>query len=117
MEAKPRLDGPTKLRLLDEYVAMYASRVLFAHEEEAKFRKVGIVATCTGKIVPDMDVRYLERDEIVKQIDLTQPGVHGAMSLFDRAEEANAPFLLIFSDGDVLATLVRARLADDPDAE
>lgn len=110
------IDGPCKLRLLEEYVSMYSSRVLIA-QEDYTYHKVGVVAHTSGKIVPDMQISYLERDELIRMVNTQKPGVNGAMSLFDRAEESNVPFLLIFPDGDMLATLVRARLTDDPDAE
>lgn len=100
-----------KLRLLDEYAKMYASRVQVALDEFApRFQKVAVVATVGAQqqqIVPDMAVEYLERDALLGRLDTRHAGAAGALAMFDNAPKGAVPFGLIFAaDGDALMMTV-----------
>ena len=108
-------NAPQKLALLDAFVSMYASRVETARQEYmSKFIKVAVVTqvSATGRIVPDMRVEYLERDALLARLNTSQPGVVGAMSMFDRADDGEVPFGLVFDDGDAIFMLIRVELRE-----
>lgn len=101
-----------KLALLNAFVEMYSSRIQIAQEEFApRFMKVATVATAAveGRIVPDMNIEYLDRDSFLARVDTNMCGVPGAMSMFDGAEDDEVPFGLIFDDGDTI--MMRMRIA------
>ena len=100
-----------KLRLLDQFVDLYQSRVQIALEEYApRFVKVAVCARCEARIVPDMDITYLDRDALLSAVDTSRSGIGGVMALFDRAPRDEVPFVLIFADGDALCKTVRVVL-------
>tara|TARA_B110000046_G_C12894349_1_gene355756 strand:- start:232 stop:609 length:378 start_codon:yes stop_codon:yes gene_type:complete len=97
-----------KIRLLKEFTELYQSRMQIVLEEYApKFEKVAVCTRCAGKIVPDMKIEYLGRDEILARVDKSKSGVPGAMALFDNANREEIPFAVFFDDGDVLVQTMR----------
>lgn len=107
-----------KLALLDAFAAMYSSRVQLARERYAtSFVRLATVATVPvhGRIVPDMRVEYLQRDEFLSRVDTSLGGVPGAMAMIDGACEEEVPFGLIFDDGDALMMRVTVARLDRDD--
>lgn len=104
-----------KFALLDAFVAMYSSRVQVVREDFAKRHiKVATVATVAvdGRIVPDMRIEYLERDQLLRRVHTHMGGVPGAMAMFDGASDEETPIGLIFDDGDALMMRVRVHRLD-----
>ena len=107
-----------KLALLDAFAAMYSSRIQIAREDYgARYIKVATVATVPihGRIVPDMTVEYLERDQFLNRVNISMGGVPGAMAMIDGADDDEVPFGLIFDDGDTLMMRMRVARLDRHD--
>lgn len=106
--------GAHKLKLLDDFVSMYACRVQVAIDEfQSRFERVAVVSTVGrhGKIVPDMTMEYMSREQLLARANRSLPGIGGAMALFDRDAEEGIPIGLIFDDGDIILSLVTTRVA------
>ena len=103
-----------KLALLDAFAAMYSSRIQVAQDYAKRHIRVATVATVAvaGRIVPDMRVEYLERDDFLSRVDTLKGGVPGAVAMIDGAEEGEVPFGLIFDDGDALMMRMRIHRLD-----
>lgn len=106
-----------KIKLLNDFVAMYSSRVQVAKDYLKEYIRVATVATVAvrGKIVPDMRVEYLERDQFLARLDTSKGGIAGAMAMIDGASEEELPFGLIFDDGDALMMRMRIHRLDRDD--
>lgn len=106
-----------KLSLLDGFASMYASRIEGARDYASRFIKVATVGTVAvdGRIVPDMHVEYLEREQFLERVDTRRAGVPGAVSMIDSAVEDEVPFGLIFDDGDALMMKMRVARVDRND--
>lgn len=100
--------------LLDAFLAMYAPRASLAIDEwRARYRRVAVVVTVPhgGRIVPDMHVRLLERDEL-RQAAGDGAGLRGALALMDSVTDGEqACMVVIFSPEagrtDAIATTVQ----------
>ena len=103
-----------KLALLDAFAAMYSSRIQVAQEYAQKYVRVATVATVPveGRIVPDMNVEYLEREDFLSRVDTRMGGVPGAVAMIDGATDGEVPFGLIFDDGDALMMRMRIHRLD-----
>jgi hypothetical protein len=106
-----------KIKLLNDFVSMYASRIQVAKDYAKEYIRVATVTTVPihGKIIPDMCVEYLERDEVLARLDTSKGGVSGAMAMIDGASDDEVPFGLIFDDGDALMMRMRIHRLDRED--
>ena len=103
-----------KIKLLNDFVGMYSSRIQVAKDYAKEFMRVATVATVPvhGKIVPDMRVEYLERDQVLARLDTSKGGIAGAMAMIDGASDDELPIGLIFDDGDALMMRMRIHHLD-----
>jgi len=106
-----------KIKLLHDFVDMYSSRVQVAKDYAKQYIRVATVTTVPvqGKIVPDMLVEYLERDQVLARLDTNKGGIAGAMAMIDGACDDEMPIGLIFDDGDALMMRMRIHRLDRED--
>ena len=109
--------GELKIKLLNDFVSMYSSRIQVAKDYAKEYVRVATVATVPvhGRIVPDMRVEYLERDQMLSRLDTTKGGIAGAMAMIDGASDEELPIGLIFDDGDALMMRMRIHRLDRED--
>ena len=100
-------------KVLEDAVAMYASRVSVALEERKLHQHVGMFVMMDGatRVEPDMRVLCLDRQQLLERVDQRHPSVPGALALMDALHEA-VPIGVVFNDGGVMVTLVEVHDAD-----
>ena len=107
-------------KVLQDAIAMYSSRVAIAIEEKTqRCRNVGmfVVMGDAPRVVPDMRVLCLDREQVLTRCDAAHPSVAGALAMFERADADDAKggaavFGVLFADGGVLATTLAVHDAD-----
>ena len=105
-------------KVMQDAVAMYSCRITVALEERtARHRRVGtfvIMSAGATRIVPDMRVVCLTREQLLERVDLNHPSVPGAIALMDGADDALevVPFGVVFPDGGVMVTTMQIHDAD-----
>lgn len=107
-------------KILQDALLMYQGRVAIAlQERESRCAAVGMFVvmedrTSSTKIVPDMRVLCLDRNELLEKVDRSHPTVGGAISFMDRASlhSEEVPFGVLFKDGGIMATTVQVHDAD-----
>lgn len=105
-------------KVLQDAIAMYQSRVAVALEERrTKYRKVGMFLEMGGasRVVPDMRVLCLDRDQLLERVDRQHPSVSGALAMMDGAaieDASTVPFGVLFADGGTMVTTLTVHDAD-----
>ena len=101
-------DHPYKL--LQDAVEMYSPRVAVAIEQRAKHKRpVGmfVVMGDATRVVPDMKVLCLDRDQLMQRLDMSHPSAEGAVAMLGRDEEGQVAFGVLLSDGGAMATTLQ----------
>ena len=104
-------------KILSDAVTMYNSRVAIALEErKTKCRNVGMfVVVSGGRIVPDLPVLCLDREQVLARAAPGHPSLDGALSMFERTadvDERIVVFGVLLPDGGVMATTLQVHDAD-----
>ena len=109
-------------KILNDAVEMYSSRVAIAIEERrTKYRNVGMFVSLGagnrqgGRIVPDLPVYCLDREQVLERVAAGHPSVSGALSMFELTadiDEKIVVFGVLLPDGGVLATTLQVHDAD-----
>lgn len=100
-------------KVLQDAVQMYNSRVAIALEErKATCHNVGMFVDVTkaGRIVPDLPVYCLDREQVLRRAAEGHPSLAGALAMFERtadADECVVVFGVLLPDGGVLATTLQ----------
>lgn len=110
------MHGEHPQKVLQDAVEMYQSRLMIAIEQKAKYRNAGmfVVMNESPRIVPDMRVLCLDREQLLGRLDPAHASVGGAVAMFDRVDEGSAVFGVLFADGGVMATVLQVRKVDRP---
>ena len=77
-------------KLLQDAVEMYSSRVAIALEQRAKHKRpVGmfVVLGDSPRVVPDLRVLCLDRDQLRARLDMSHPSAEGAVAMVGRDED------------------------------
>lgn len=96
-------------KVLEDAIAMYSSRVAIALEQrQQRYRNTGmfVIMGEASRIVPDMQVLCLDREQLLKRIDPGHPTSAGALAMFGRTDESAVVFGVVFADRSVLATVL-----------
>lgn len=105
-------------KILTDAVQMYNSRVAIAIDERrTRRRNVGmfVVVGTAGRIVPDLPVLGLDRDQVMHRVAAGHPALDGALAMFERTLDMDEPvvvFGVLLPDGGVLATVLEVHDAD-----
>ena len=102
-------------KILSDAAAMYSARLSVAMEARQKCRNAGmsvVMGEADTRIVPDMRVLCLDRDQLAAKADTSHPTTPGALAMFDRTDETTYPFGVLFQDGSVLAMTIQLHDAD-----
>lgn len=98
-------------KVLEDAVAMYSSRVAIALEQrQQRYRNTGmfVIMGEASRIVPDMQVLCLDREQLLNRIDPAHPMSPGALAMFERTgdEDSAVVFGVVFADRSVLTTVL-----------
>ena len=108
--------GEHPQKILQDAIVMYNSRISVAiAERKERCRNAGmfVIMSESPRIVPDMRVLCLDRDQLLARIDLNHPTSSGALAMYERvSDECEAVFGVIFADGSVLATTLQVHDVD-----
>ena len=104
-------------KILNDAVAMYAGRISIAVDERTKrYKPVGLFVVMEShhtRIVPDMKVRCLEKEDLVARCDPRHPTFAGAMAMMsDESDRDAVPFGVLYPDGGVMMTTLKVFDAD-----
>lgn len=103
-------------KILRDAVEMYKSRVSVALEEnKSKCRNTGmfVVMEERTRIVPDMKVMCLDREQVMQRVTLSHPTVAGTLAMFERTgDQGSVVFGVIFADGGAMSTVLQVHDAD-----
>lgn len=104
-------------KLLQDALEMYNARVSIAvHERRHRRRHCGMFVAVEDKIVPDMRVLCLDREQLLERVDKTHESTRRAIDMFDRAagdglpsdaDSMHIPFGILLPDGGVFMTTVQ----------
>ena len=59
------------------------------------------------RVVPDMKVLCLDRDQLMQRLDMSHPSAEGAVAMLGRDEEGQVAFGVLLSDGGAMATTLQ----------
>ena len=105
-------------KILRDAVEMYHSRVLIAVEERQKRQRnagMFVVVGPAGRIVPDLRVLCLDREQLLNRMQSRHPTLDGALAMFDRTQDAEdriVVFGVLLPDGGVMCTTLQLREAN-----
>lgn len=97
---------------------MYNSRVVIAIEQrEQRCRNAGmfvVMPPSATRIVPDMTVLCLDREQVLSRVDAAHPTVGSALAMFDRTDDDSkiVVFGVLFPDGGIMANTLQVHNAD-----
>ena len=104
-------------KILNNAVTMYSGRISVALDERTKrFKPVGLFVLMESqdtRIVPDMKVRCLEKEDLIARCNPRHPTFAGAMAkMSDETDRDAVPFGVIYPDGGVMVTTLKVFDAD-----
>lgn len=100
-------------KVLHDAVQMYNPRVAIAIERrKATCENVGMFVDVTrsNRIVPDLPVYCLDREQVLRKVKEGHPSLPGALSMFERTSDADdciVVFGVLLPDGGVMATTLQ----------
>lgn len=108
-----------KYALLNDFLAMYSSRVgAVIQRYRAGGEPAILLADALVRVVPDMKLHTLERDDIARQLDTQAPAVRLMLRQFDTLDPKRECVIgLRFARDDVLTHVVRIRVQRAPEGK
>ena len=104
--------GENRLAMQNQFVAMYGSRCTLALDAYATGRDATAVIGVASewRIVPDMTLRTLTREQVAAEYDGALPGVRSLLAQFNSHDPEREAILGVqFPDREVLTFVVQPR--------